>query len=42
MHTTEPGRKALREVLRADRLAPLNESLARSLRSWTESVVRRG
>lgn len=42
MHTTEQGRKALREVLRADRLAPLNESLARSLRTWTDSVVRRG
>jgi len=41
MHTTEEGRTALRDVLNADRLAPVTEKLTRSLNSWAEAARRR-
>jgi phosphonate transport system substrate-binding protein len=42
LHTTPEGRAALATVLQAERLAPVNDTLLRSLRSWAEAAARRG
>jgi phosphate/phosphite/phosphonate ABC transporter binding protein len=42
MHTTPEGRKALEVVLQAERLAPVNDALLRSLQSWAEAASARG
>jgi phosphate/phosphite/phosphonate ABC transporter binding protein len=41
MHGTAEGRKALEVVLQADRLAPVNDALLRSLKSWAEAAAAR-
>jgi phosphate/phosphite/phosphonate ABC transporter binding protein len=41
MHDTPEGRKALEVILQADRLAPVNDALLRSLRSWAAAAAAR-
>ena len=41
MHTTPEGREALRLAFQAERLAPVNDALLRSLKSWAEAAARR-
>jgi phosphonate transport system substrate-binding protein len=42
LHTTPDGRKALETVFQAERLAPVNDALLRSLRTWAEAAAARG
>jgi phosphate/phosphite/phosphonate ABC transporter binding protein len=42
MHGTAEGKKALEAILQAERLAPVNDALLLSLRSWAESAAARG
>jgi phosphate/phosphite/phosphonate ABC transporter binding protein len=42
MHGSPEGRKVLEVVLQAERLAPVNDALLRSLRSWAEAAAARG
>ena len=41
MHQNDAGKTALAEVLQAERLAPVNDALLRSLRSWSEAAAAR-
>jgi phosphonate transport system substrate-binding protein len=41
LHTTTEGKKALEQVLQAERLAPVNDALLRSLKSWAEAAAAR-
>ena len=42
LHTTPEGRAALQTVFQAERLAPVNDALLRSLKSWAEAAAARG
>ena len=42
MHTTPAGREALASCFQAERLAPVNDALLRSLKTWAEAAARRG
>lgn len=42
MHRTPEGREALAQCFQADRLAPVNDALLRSLKMWAEAAARRG
>ena len=42
MHTTAAGRRALESVWQAERLAPVNDALLKSLKSWADAAARRG
>jgi len=42
LHTTPAGRRALETVWQAERFAPVNETLLRSLKSWADAAARRG
>jgi phosphonate transport system substrate-binding protein len=41
LHTTPEGRTALKEVLQAEKLAPVNDALLRSLKSWAQAAAAR-
>ena len=41
LHTTVEGKKALEQVLHAERLAPVTDALLRSLQSWAEAATAR-
>ena len=41
LHETEAGRDLLRELLRAEKLSPVTESIVRSLRSWMDAAAAR-
>lgn len=41
LHKSEAGRRALADVLQAERLAPVNDALLRSLRSWSAAAAAR-
>ena len=42
LHKTPEGREALNTCFQADRLAPVNDALLRSLKSWAEAAAARG
>ena len=42
LHTAAEGRKALQTVFQAERLAPVNDALLRSLKTWAEAAAARG
>ncbi|MCA1825558.1 MAG: phosphate/phosphite/phosphonate ABC transporter substrate-binding protein [Myxococcales bacterium] len=42
LHTTPQGQKALQTVFQAERLAPVNDALLRSLKTWAEAAAARG
>lgn len=42
LHNTAEGRRALQTVLQAERLAPVNDALLQSLRTWADAASRRG
>ena len=41
LHESELGRKALSEILQAERMAPVNEGLLKSLRTWADAASAR-